>query len=67
MEDDRTGYAGALEELQAILAGDPSQLESRISSIEKAIDAGQLERTTERIRFTRSGVLLADGFLADLL
>ena len=55
------------QELQAILADDPGQYESRVAAIDKAIDAGQLERSEGRIRFTRSGVLLADGFLADLL
>ena len=54
-------------ELEAILKEDPLQQPSRTEAINKATEAGQLERVGGRIRFSPSGVLLADGFLSELL
>lgn len=41
--------------------------EDRRVAIERHIDAGLLERSTSRLRFTRQGLLLADSVLADLI
>jgi hypothetical protein len=54
-------------ELEAILMEDPLQQPSRAEAIKKATAVGQLERVGGRIRFSPSGVLLADGFLSELL
>ena len=56
-----------MEELKRVLASDPARQESRTATIESAISDGRVERLGDRVRFTASGVLVADGFLADLL
>ena len=54
-------------ELAQILEADPPRHEARMKVINAAIDEGLIEKSGGRVRFTASGVLLADGFLSDLL
>jgi len=55
------------QELEDVLAMHPPCLDARLGVICRALEDGVIERQQGRVRLTASGVLLADGFLSDLL
>ena len=59
------GFRGA--DLDQVLRRDPDGESRRRGAIEAAVADGRLQRDAEGVRFTRSGILLADDLLAELL